>query len=901
MNGMPLFVLQVGVQNAGGMTHRMMILVIQVGVILFAARLGGMLAGKLRLPGVVGELLAGVLLGPYMLGGLPLPGFEHGLFHVAQAVAQGNFPISPELYGVCAIASVVLLFMVGLETDIKLFMRYSLAGTLVGAGGVTISFFLGDVMAMAFSRLLFGEARGFFDPSCLLLGVISTATSVGITARVLSEQRKLESPEGMTILAGAVVDDVLGIILLAVGMGIITASRGSERINWVRTGLIAVKAVGVWIAATAIGLVASRKISLLLKWFGSRSSIAILGLGLAMILAGLFEKAGLAMIIGAYVMGLSLSRTDVNQVVRETLHPIYAFLVPIFFTVMGMLVDVRVLASPDVLLFGALYTLVSAVAKMAGCGLPALSCGFNWRGALRIGAGMLPRGEVTLIIAGIGLAAELLDPKIFGVVIMMTLIASVVAPPVLVRLFRDPRSGLRKPAPADRSEELRFAFPSSDAADLLVNKLHSAFTREGFFVHTLDHRERLYQLRKDEVVIGFQQKGCEIAFDCSEGEASFLSAAMYEVLAELEQTVRELRKPIDFAAIGRRLQKPARSAARGPALADYLSVDALCPHLAAQTKEQVIDELLELVARTGNVTDRDEAKHAVWQREESMSTGMQFGIAIPHGRTDAVQKLVCAVGLRPEGIDFSALDGQPSRIFVLTLSPKSAAAPHVGFMAMISQTLNEQGRMALLSCETAKEMHAVLTGKRQPAARPTPANAFSWVRKLGPKKAPPALSQYLSRDCLAVRLEGNGKEEVLDELLGLLERRGLLRDGAEARNAIFEREAQMSTGMEKGVAIPHARTDAVDHLVCAVGLKPEGIDFGALDDQPSRIFVLSLSPKNAPAPHVQFMAMISRALGSDEGRDCVLSATTADALWVALLGQGSNGATEQRSTSNSQV
>jgi mannitol/fructose-specific phosphotransferase system IIA component (Ntr-type) len=121
-------------------------------------------------------------------------------------------------------------------------------------------------------------------------------------------------------------------------------------------------------------------------------------------------------------------------------------------------------------------------------------------------------------------------------------------------------------------------------------------------------------------------------------------------------------------------------------------------------------------------------------------------------------------------------------------------------------------------------------------------------------------------------------------LLGRLERGRPLRDLAEARRAIFEREAQMSTGMEKGVAIPHARTDAVDRLVCAVGLKPEGIDFGALDGQPSRIFVLSLSPKSASAPHVQFMAMISRTLGSDESRDRVLAATTAGELWTALLG-----------------
>ena len=124
------------------MTHRMMMLAMQLGVIVIAARFGNILFTRLKLPGVVGELMTGVLIGPYVLGGIPIPGFPHGLFHVPESVAVGNIPVSPELYGICAVASVVLLFLVGLETDIGLFMRYSLAGSLVGIGGVTTTFLL---------------------------------------------------------------------------------------------------------------------------------------------------------------------------------------------------------------------------------------------------------------------------------------------------------------------------------------------------------------------------------------------------------------------------------------------------------------------------------------------------------------------------------------------------------------------------------------------------------------------------------------------------------------------------------------------------------------------------------------------------------------------------------------
>ena len=179
-----------------GMTHRMMMLMLQLGTIIFAARLGGMLFAKLKLPSVLGELFAGIVIGPQLLGGLPIPGFKEGLFHLPASMMVDTFTISPELYGLATLASVVLLFLVGLETDIKLFIRYSVAGSLVGIGGVLVSFIFGDLLTVLLSPSFFGEQLGPMAPPCIFLGIISTATSVGITARVLSERNKLESPEG---------------------------------------------------------------------------------------------------------------------------------------------------------------------------------------------------------------------------------------------------------------------------------------------------------------------------------------------------------------------------------------------------------------------------------------------------------------------------------------------------------------------------------------------------------------------------------------------------------------------------------------------------------------------------------------------------------------------------------
>jgi Kef-type K+ transport system membrane component KefB/mannitol/fructose-specific phosphotransferase system IIA component (Ntr-type) len=690
-------------------THRMMMLVIQLGVILFAARLGNILFEKIKLPGVLGELCAGIFIGPYLLGAIHLPGFPHGIF----PIFSGGFAISPELYGISTVASILLLFMVGLETDFKLFLRYSVTGSLVGVGGVLFSFIFGDVVAVLFSRLIFNRAIGFMAPQALFLGIISTATSVGITARILSEKRKLDSPEGVSILAGAVIDDVLGIILLAVGLGVISASKASGNIDWGHIGIIAIKAFGIWIAATAIGLITSQKISVLLKWFRSQSSIAIMALGLALILAGLFEEARLAMIIGAYVMGLSLSKTDISHVIRENLASIYAFMVPIFFTVMGMLVNIHLLASWHILVFGLVYTGMAALAKILGCGLPALLCNFNLKGALRVGVGMLPRGEVALIIAGVGLAGGLLSTEVFGVAVLMTLLTTIIAPPILVGLFHYPGSGLRKVVKAEEKAELAFDFPTYEIATLMVNNLTNAFESEGFFVHTLSRREQIFQIRKDDIVIGFQHSDDRIIFDCNDREIPLVNTAMFEVLAEFEATIRKLKKPVDSEAIARKLQDQIPVKFERKLLAAYLSKEVLRPRLTGINKKEIIEELLNVLKSQGLIRDFEQARKAVFAREEGMSTGMQFGIAIPHGRTDAVDRLICAIGLKPEGVDFDSIDRQPAQIFVLVLSPESASAPHMHFMSMISQALDEEGRRELLLCQTTEEMLAVLTGQNK--------------------------------------------------------------------------------------------------------------------------------------------------------------------------------------------
>ena len=495
--------------------HPMIQFIFQLGILIVFTRLGGYwLRRWLRLPGVLGELLVGMVIGPYALGQFNWPLFGH-LF----ALSPAGEAISPELHAVATFASIILLFLSGLETDLSTFLRYSVAGTVVGIGGVVFSFYLGAGCA-----LWFGLASGWMDPPALFLGAIATATSVGISARILSERHKMASPEGVTILAAAVFDDVLGIIVLAIVVGMVRASADGQTVAWKDILFIAGKAFGFWVGATALGLLFARRFSRMLKLFKSTQAIAALALGFALLLAGLSEMVGLAMIIGAYIMGLSLSRTDLVQVIQKEVEGLHNILVPVFFATMGMLVDLG--AVHAVLKVGVVYALLAVASKVLGCGIPSLFCGFNRHGAARIGVGMLPRGEVALIVAGIGLTSGAIGQDIFGIAILMTLVTTLLGPLLLAGSFENPASGLRKPedAATAASKEISLAFPSPDMADFMLTRVVRAFRQEEFYVYRLSPDAPTYHIRKDAMFFTLESEGTTVVLRVS---------AQHETLARL--------------------------------------------------------------------------------------------------------------------------------------------------------------------------------------------------------------------------------------------------------------------------------------------------------------------------------------------------------------------------------
>ena len=412
-------------------------LVFQLAVILVAAKIGGEVCERyLKIPPVLGELLAGVIIGPFALGGIHIPGLG-ALFEVSHASEGGGsvIPVSLPLWSLAQIAAVILLFAAGLETNLKQFLRYSGPASLVAVGGVVLPFALG-----VYGTILFGFAESFLDPKALFMGAILTATSVGITARVLSDMRRLDTPEGVTILAAAVVDDVIGILVLTIVVGISVTGVVSPS----QIAIVAAKAVGFWLGLTALGILLSKYISRFFEAFRVGGAALGLALALAFFSAGLAETFGLAMIIGAYSIGLALSGTDLAHRLEEPLLAVYHALVPIFFVVMGMLVDLP--AMKGALIFGIVISVFAILSKVVGCGLPALATGFNARGAWRIGIGMLPRGEIALIVAGVGLARGVIGTDLFGVSILMTIVTTVMAPIILVRAFQRGGSGRRSQA-----------------------------------------------------------------------------------------------------------------------------------------------------------------------------------------------------------------------------------------------------------------------------------------------------------------------------------------------------------------------------------------------------------------------------------------------------------------------
>ncbi|MFA5134187.1 MAG: cation:proton antiporter [Patescibacteria group bacterium] len=516
-------------------------LVLQLAVLLLAAKLIGLVFKKFKQSEVLGELIGGMAVGPFALGAVKLPWIGQ-LFPAIEQVGEhaSTLPISNELYFFGQIGAIILLFLVGLETDAKMFMKYGLKSLGIAIGGVVVPFFLG-----AWGTIMFGFADSIMDTSALFMGAIMVATSVGITARVLSDMYKLDTQEGVSILAAAVIDDVLGILVLAFVLSIAGGGESAGTgISWGELGTIGLKALGFLGGVSLLGFFFSKKLSALLLKLDGKSYMAIAA-AICFMIAALAEMFGLAMIIGAYLVGILLSVTKIGDELEEKLAGASHLIVPIFFAIMGTLVDFKAMGS--VLAFGLVISAFAIIGKVIGAGIPAYFSGFNFLGSSRIGIGMLPRGEVALIVAGIGLSAGIISSEIFGVSIMMTVITTLMAPIILVPLFKNPKPGLKhapEVVPVEIIEPYKTLRQSPHMLTAIRDYLVEAFTGSGYVVLQDDRLRGIVEIKhadNESKLLTIKQAKGEMTIDCS-GEASTdVDTVVSQALAHFEQAVADLK------------------------------------------------------------------------------------------------------------------------------------------------------------------------------------------------------------------------------------------------------------------------------------------------------------------------------------------------------------------------
>ena len=394
-------------------------------LLLLAAKLGGELFERWNQPAVLGELVFGVILGNVALIG----------YHGLDAIKT-----HPGIAFAAEVGVILLLFEVGLESNLGELLAVGSSAALVAILGVVAPVILG-----------YGVSAWFLPESAwyvhLFVGATLAATSVGITARVLKDIGKMDTKESRIILAAAVVDDVLGLIILAVVSGFVTsiAQSGAAEISTLPVLTIIAKAVGFLAAAVIVGRLLAGKVLA----FGSRFKVAgmpvVLTLCYCFLVAGLAEVAGLAPIVGAFAAGLVLDQAHYRgyasmkkQKIEEVLAPINSTLVPVFFVLMGLKVDLSAFASASVLQFAAALCVAAIIGKQI-CSLGVIEKGLN---RLVVGVGMIPRGEVGLIFAGIGASLSVAGQPVFGAetfsaIVVMVMVTTLATPPLLKALFSD--------------------------------------------------------------------------------------------------------------------------------------------------------------------------------------------------------------------------------------------------------------------------------------------------------------------------------------------------------------------------------------------------------------------------------------------------------------------------------
>jgi Kef-type K+ transport system membrane component KefB len=383
--------------------------------IFVAAQIGAEIAQRLKLPGVVGEIVAGCVIGPSALGW----------------ISTEQIQVGTPLDVLAEIGVVLLLFSVGLETRLEDLKKVGRSALLVGLLGVVVPFVCGALWA---------HGSGFEWMKSLFVAAAFVATSAGITARVLQELGVITRIESRVILGAAVIDDILAMLLL----GVVTSLQGGGGINIGSLLLVLAQAIGF---VAVIGWVGTRVMRRRAHWLDrpiNPLSPLTIALAICLGLAFLSTEFGLAAIIGAFLAGMIASEMHQREELEHQMQPLLALLTPFFFVITGAKIDLSVFGNAEALWMLLIVTVIAVISKFVGGFLGALSLGRN--GATIVGVGMVPRGEVGVVIASLGLAAGVFTNQTYAVIVAMSLLTSIITPPLLAVLLKRGRSEDDAPA-----------------------------------------------------------------------------------------------------------------------------------------------------------------------------------------------------------------------------------------------------------------------------------------------------------------------------------------------------------------------------------------------------------------------------------------------------------------------
>lgn len=376
-----------------------------LAIIIIAAKFFGIVARKCKAPQVVGEIIAGLIIGPCLLGW----------------VDQTDFLVQMAEIGV-----ILLMFSAGLETDLKELVKTGPIAFVIACAGVFVPLVSGALLYMGFYGMQPWGSEGFYK--AVFIGVILTATSVSITVQSLKEMGKLKGRIGTTILSAAIIDDIIGIIVLTVVVGFKNPDANPM--------LVVVNTVLFFIFAIIVGYISYRVFRKVDSRYPHTRRIPIAGLAFCLSMAYIAEKFfGIADITGAYVAGIILcSIRDSDYIAEKMDINSYMLFGPVFFASIGLKTNIENVTS-EILLFSVGFVIVGLLAKIIGCGIVARLCKFRWQDSIKIGVGMMTRGEVALIVSQKGLSVGLLTPVYFTSVILLIIVSSISTPIILKLLY----------------------------------------------------------------------------------------------------------------------------------------------------------------------------------------------------------------------------------------------------------------------------------------------------------------------------------------------------------------------------------------------------------------------------------------------------------------------------------